>query len=204
MAFAMDLTGQVFGRLTARLIDRSGKRIRWVCDCECGGKAVVAVSDLIGSHTRSCGCLWRETVPGHNASHRRTGSYLHRIWGLMIQRCHNPNNPAYPKYGGRGIVVCQRWRESFEAFAADMGERPTDRHSVERKNNDGNYNPENCVWATRSEQARNRKSSRLLTLDGVTRTAAEWSEITGLMSWTIRQRIDRYGWTVERALTTPA
>lgn len=199
-----DLTGRLFGRLTVKGKNPDTSRgVYWDCSCRCGGFARVITNALRSGHTRSCGCLWKETVPGANRSHRRTGDYLHRTWSLIIQRCCNPRNPAYPRYGGRGIVICDRWRDSFEAFAADMGERPTQMHTIDRIDNDGPYTPGNCRWATRSDQARNRKSSRTLTLDGVTRTAAEWSQITGIHSWTIRQRIDRYGWSVERALTTP-
>ena len=126
---------------------------------------------------------------------------MHRTWGLMIQRCHNPNNPAYPQYGGRHIVVCDRWRLSFIAFLSDMGDRPTPTHTLERRDNNGPYEPENCCWATKKQQARNRTYNRKLTFGGETKTVAEWSESIGIKSWIIRQRIDRYGWSVERTLT---
>lgn len=120
----------------------------------------------------------------------------------MRNRCANSAEPSYPRYGGRGIQVCQRW-ELFENFLADMGSRPTRHHQIERIDNDGNYEPGNCRWATRSENCNNRVSSRVLAHDSRTLTLAEWSRETGLNSHTIANRIDRLGWTVGRALTTP-
>jgi hypothetical protein len=202
MAHFQDLTGQDFDRLHVLSIhpDRS-RGIRWLCQCRCGNQTTVMTSALKGRHTRSCGCLWKDSVPAHNRSHGRTGTYLYRAWTQIIQRCHNPNNPAYRYYGARGIAVCASWRASFVAFAHDVGERPSESHTLERRDNNGPYSPENTYWATRTDQARNRRSSRLLTHNGLTKTMAEWEEITGISSVNIRQRLDRYGYTVERALT---
>ena len=204
MAVVVDLSGRKFGKLTVLGINRERPtRIRWNCLCECGKATAVDTTSLKSGRTQSCGCLRLPAVHAACFTHGRTGTYLHRTWGLIIQRCENPNNPSYGRYGGRGIRVCKRWRESFEAFLEDMGERPSDSHTVERENNNGNYEPGNCYWATRTEQARNRRSSRLIEFDGKAMTAAEWGEVTGIGSWNIRQRIDRYGWPVEKALTTP-
>lgn len=139
-----------------------------------------------------------------NASvvHGRSFTPEHRSWTQLIQRCTNPNNPAYAKYGGRGITVCARWRNSFVDFLADMGERPSLGHSLDRIDNDAGYFKENCRWATKSEQACNRRSNRLLTLGAETLPVMEWSRRTGLKRSTIEQRLV-YGWSVERALTTP-
>ena len=131
------------------------------------------------------------------ANHPRT----YRSWSECRQRCENPNNRKWPSYGGRGIKVCARWA-SFANFLADMGERP-DGHSLDRINNDGDYEPNNCRWATPSEQARNRRSSHTLTAFGETLTIAEWAERTGLKHHTIAWRINKLGWTAERALSTP-
>lgn len=120
----------------------------------------------------------------------------------MRQRCNNPEVRAYPRYGGRGIAVCARWL-SFANFLADMGPRPTPAHTVERIDNNGPYAPENCRWADRTEQANNTRKNRHLTLNGATRTLAEWSRATGIGTHTIGARIDRLGWSVEMALTTP-
>lgn len=123
-------------------------------------------------------------------------------WREMRKRCNSPQHARYADYGGRGIAVCERWNASFEAFYEDMGPRPSSAHSLERINNDGNYEPENCRWATPREQAWNRRNNRLLTFQGKTLCAAEWSAITGINYNTIYQRLLR-GWTDERVLTAP-
>ncbi len=124
----------------------------------------------------------------------------YNIWAGMRHRCNNSNYHAYPDYGGRGITVCPQW-DSFEQFVADMGPRPPG-HEIERKNNDGNYEPSNCRWATRKEQCRNTRLSHTLTVNGVTCTIAEWAEKSGIWHQTIRTRIKR-GWNPERAVTKP-
>jgi hypothetical protein len=120
---------------------------------------------------------------------------------MMRTRCTNPNVPNYKDYGGRGIAVCERWR-SFEAFLADMGPRPGLGYSIERINNDGDYEPGNCRWADRAQQSNNRRNNRLLTWNGETKTLAEWSRTTGLDYAALLARLNR-GWSVERALSTP-
>lgn len=123
-------------------------------------------------------------------------------WGRMRQRCENPKNKSFRDYGGRGISVCARW-QSFENFIADMGKRPSKNHSIERINNDGNYEPSNCRWATRAEQAINKRNNRYLTHNGETRLICEWAEITGIPRKTIITRIDQQNWNIADALTIP-
>jgi len=120
----------------------------------------------------------------------------------MIQRCHNQNDSRYSRYGGRGISVCERWRDSFEAFFKDMGRRPSPQHSIDRIDNEKGYSPENCRWASRKEQARNTRESRILTLGGKSMTIAEWAEVTGIPAHTIHSRLSR-GQSVTDALTKP-
>lgn len=134
-------------------------------------------------------------------ANKRTHPALYAVWKAMISRCHNPENKSFSRYGDRGIFVCRRWRYSFENFVADMGNRPSRDHQVERVNNDGPYSPENCVWADRSSQARNRRDTRWLTMGGKTRCLKEWSELTGIRSSTICVRL-KAGWSVEEALST--
>ncbi len=136
---------------------------------------------------------------GHKPASGASPEYI--VWTLMIARCTNPQSTSFPRYGGRGIRVCGQWLVSFETFIADMGPRPAGL-SIERINNDGNYEPANCRWATRTEQANNRRSSRYLELNGERMTMADWSRRTGLGQTLIHSRLKK-GWTVERALTEP-
>jgi len=135
--------------------DRGRKQA--VCACDCGARKIVALDKL--GYVRSCGCLM---IAAQNAplTHGQTYSREYECWGRMIQRCTNPKNKSWANYGGRGITVCEKWL-SFEAFIADMGERPSPQHSIDRKDNSLGYSAENCRWATRSEQGRNTRSTRL-------------------------------------------
>jgi len=120
----------------------------------------------------------------------------------MLDRCSNPNSPAYASYGARGITVCERWR-TYPNFICDVGRRPSKEYSIDRRDNDGNYEPGNVYWATRKQQARNRRSSRLITALGKTMTEAEWVEFTGIKQGTLSCRLNRYGWEPDRAMSTP-
>jgi hypothetical protein len=143
--------------------------------------------------------LHGNTRHGHASRSGKSATWL--TWASMIRRCTMPSQDSYPLYGGRGIVVCERW-QTFENFLADMGEKPAGT-SIERIDSDGNYEPSNCRWATMKEQQRNRRGNRHITNAGLTMTAAEWAERTGLPSSAIRSRLDKLGWPVERALTEP-
>jgi hypothetical protein len=133
---------------------------------------------------------------------RKRKSPMYRVWLAMTERCRNPNNRKFAIYGGRGIRVCERWLV-FKNFLADMGERPSSMHTLERRDNNGNYEPGNVRWATYKEQARNTRTNRLLTFNGKTQCAAAWEEEMGLRRGAIRQRLDQDGWSVEKAITTP-
>jgi hypothetical protein len=135
-----------------------------------------------------------------NGRHRMTPEYA--AYNAMKSRCNNPKHHAYARYGGRGIRICDRWLESFENFFADMGFRPSTKHSLDRKNNDGNYSPENCRWATDLEQTNNQSTNHLLTFEGKTQTITQWAREAGLDESVLRMRISG-GWSVQRALTTP-
>jgi hypothetical protein len=136
--------------------------------------------------------------------YKTAGKYSpeYSIWMNMRSRCNNPKNNRFATYGARGIAVCRRWEVDFLNFLTDMGRRPSPKHTLERIDNDQGYFPENCRWATRKEQARNRRSSRFLEFDGQTRTSAEWSELTGISQGTLHARL-KAGWPVERALSEP-
>lgn len=205
----IDLTGDRYGRLIVRDIASSSKGIvRWNCVCDCGRRVVVCGNNLKSGNTKSCGCLAREwrargfaqatTIHGQTrGEHERT----YRIWHNMKNRCENPNFDSFPWYGGRGIKVCEAWKE-FSNFFKDMGAAPADM-SLDRIDSDGDYEKENCRWATKRQQARNKRNTRMISWRGQSKSLAEWAEITGILQPTISRRIDTYGWPVERALTEP-
>lgn len=141
-------------------------------------------------------------LPTHGQNRRGLTTPEYKAWSEMFQRCGNPNNMRYARYGARGIRVCEKWLK-FELFFEDMGLRPSPGHSLERINNDGNYEPENCKWATRKEQARNRRGNRIVEFNGRRATLAEWSELTGINYCCLRQRLCKMGWSVEATLTKP-
>jgi hypothetical protein len=165
---ALDLTGVRFGRLTATELVRVNGVRGWLCVCDCGNTVELETERLRMGTTRSCGCIRREMAaklwrfaPPNPGTHGLSELPEYAVWSAMRQRCINPSDKSFKWYGARGIVVCTRWLVSFEAFIADMGRRPTRKHSIDRIDNDGNYEPGNCRWTTASVQANNkRKPSR--------------------------------------------
>lgn len=176
----IDLTGQKFGRLTVVEAGDStpGGTVRWNCACSCGKTALVRGSSLRSGHTRSCGCLLLEIAAQVNRRHGMHLSPEFTAWKGMWHRCTRPAYHLYASYGGRGIKVCEEWR-SFEAFYADMGAKPTAKHSIDRINPDGNYERGNCRWATATEQQRNKRTNVLATVDGITASVTEHCERLG-------------------------
>jgi hypothetical protein len=182
----MNLSGQRFGRLLAYIRKRDGCRVYYKCLCDCGNFTTVAHSALRGGTTQSCGCLQREMASKANWTHRQFGTSTYRTWAGMLGRCLNPKNPAYGNYGGRGITVCERWLQ-FENFFADMGARPSPELSLDRIDNDGNYEPGNCRWATREQQHRNRRVTIWVTVSGVKMICAEASKELGIPNTTFHR-----------------
>lgn len=201
MAKTFNLVGQRFGRLLVlESVRIRPRKIHWRCACDCGNTSTVWTAKLRNGNTQSCGCMRDEMASERKRTHAMSKSPEYRIWQSMKDRCGNPTSGGYRRYGGRGIKVCERWLESFENFFSDMGKRPTRKHSINRINNDGNYDPDNCEWATGREQSRNTSRNRFLEMDGTRLTVADWSLKTGIRSGTIGARL-KYGWSVTRALT---
>lgn len=196
-------SGQRFGLLTVLKqapTPSSDGQIRWLCCCDCGRRTIAVGSKLRSGHTRSCGCLKLAVL--RKDTHRLTGTPEHIIWVGMRRRCLAPSHPAYSRYGGRGITICPEWG-SFTRFLADMGARPTAQHSIDRVDNDGPYSPENCRWATPTEQSRNRRHVKRYEHDGLSITLAEWAEKVGMSLGTLKSRVERWGWMNGGALTRP-
>jgi len=207
-----DITGESFGRLT--VIEIAGrterKSIIWKCRCICGNHINVVGSSLRNGHTKSCGCLHVETAIQRGKSsktHGLTDTPEFNAYLRMIERCYNPNHASYSNYGARGIGVCKRWRfgqdgkSGAEMFMKDMPLKPTPSHTLERINNEGIYEPDNCRWATVKEQANNRRSSRLITWRGTTKTLQQWADQIGINQSVLRRCLK--SWPLERALSEP-
>jgi len=194
-----DLTAQRFTKLLVLGEEANGakKSRRWLCRCICGNDVIVCQISLLNGKAYSCGCA---SIQKARIAAKAQFPKEHRIWQGMMERCTNSNFKSWSNYGGRGIQVCERWRE-FPNFIADMGPRPSDDHQIDRyPDNDGDYQPGNCRWATREEQQSNTRASRRLTINGVTKTVADWARISGIYSSKIRNRIDQLGWTAEQAI----
>lgn len=200
----LDLKGQRFGRLVARDLEDTGTKrspMKWRCDCDCGKQAIIVPHNLVAGNTRSCGCLRLDRVREVCSTHGQTVSRTYNIWINMRQRCGNPKHPEFHFWGGRGITVCDAWSASFEAFLVDMGECPSGM-SIDRKENDKGYGPDNCVWASSKEQANNRRSNHLITIDGVTLSIAMWAEKSGIPYGVLNHRVARK-WPEHRMLEAP-
>lgn len=192
-----NLTGLKFGRLT--VISQAENRRRstvWLCVCDCGTSKEIRAPQLKNGETQSCGCRHRELVTIHGCHNHE----LYATWMKMRARCERQNDRQFSNYGGRGIKICQRWSD-FDTFVRDMGPRPVGME-VDRRDNDGDYTPENFRWATRTTQQRNTRKNRLLTVRGETRCLAAWSDIADINSGTIGERL-RLGWSAEDAVFKP-
>ncbi len=196
----VDLSGTVFGHwtvLACGIKDTRGRH-KWICLCSCGVKKMVDGTNLRTGKTKSCGCHSADKT----RTHGKTRSKLYQTWRAMIQRCENKNHKMYHRYGARNIGVCDRWRSSFIDFAADMGELP-DGATLDRKDNNAGYSPENCQWASRLDQSLNRENTVFLEFNGVTKRIGEWSKHSGIPVSVIRKRLSKSGWTIGQALTIP-
>lgn len=207
MGKEIDITGKKYGMLTAieRVENYRTQGNYWLCRCDCGNTAIVRKYDLVHLKNHSCGCYQRKSAKERHTTHNKSKTNLYAVWNSMKQRCYNPNSKPYKNYGGRGIIVCDDWLgkdgfANFEKWAYENGY--SENLSIERINNDGNYEPSNCSWATKSEQANNRRCVYKIEYNGETHSPAEWSRITGISEVVIKNRIFKQGMEVEKALTT--
>jgi hypothetical protein len=194
MAKPLALTGQQFSRLLViRLSDQllgKNRSRAWVCRCDCGKETLTATADLTRGHKRSCGCLQKDVVSPNFKTHGLTGTPEHKAWLAMLARC-SATSEINPDYAGRGIAVCDRWKD-FLPFLEDMGERPP-KTTLDRINNDGNYEPRNCRWATREQQESNKRTSVFITFDSKTMTLSQWGRELNTDPSVLRQRYRKFG-----------
>ena|SRR3990167_4424025 len=198
MAKFTDITGQRFGRLITIRRDKNNSwdAIQYLCRCDCGNELIVLAGHLKTGNTKSCGCLKRDVIR-RPKTHGQSRSPLHRIWLTMRQRCQNPRNKKYTQYGGRGIRICKRW-EKFQNFLEDMGKRPFGK-MIERVDNNGNYDPGNCRWATAKEQANNTRRNRWISYGGMTLTLTDWAAHIGITPGSLHERLQKL--PISEALT---
>lgn len=206
-----DLSGRRFYWVTiiGRAQRRSKKAAYWICRCDCGKTFEASTTNLTHGRQKSCGCYrafsmsLRQKVHGHAATTGRGQTPEYDAWSAMVRRCYDPKTTQFPNYGGRGIRVCDEWRHDFSAFLAYLGPRPSPRHSLDRINNDGYYEPGNVRWATLKEQGNNTRRNRLVAFQGREQSVTQWAEEYGRSPQLVFNRL-ALGWSIERALTTPA
>lgn len=198
------MIGQRFGKLVVRRQVENGRKsnARYECLCDCGTLRVVYKTNLVNGRTLSCGCYHKQKAAEDHTTHGKSHLAEYQVWGQMIARCTDPSNAGFRLYGGRGITVCDRWME-LDNFIADMGLRPSPKHSIDRIDNQGPYCKENCRWATTFEQAQNTSRNRMLTFNGQTKCLTQWARELGISPNTLTFRLLKTGLSVEQALTTP-
>ncbi len=193
--------GEFFGSIEVRsepFLENSRRKV--LCECSCGKEFTVKINSLLTGNTTSCGCSRKERLRERNYKHGLAGrterSPEYRSWANMIQRCTNPKNKRYKDNGARGIQVCEEWK-NFLSFLKDLGPKPTKKHTIERINNNGNYEPGNCCWATNKEQSYNKRNNRFITFNNETLTLKQWSEKLKVNISTLHQRLSKL--TIEEA-----
>lgn len=200
------LIGMQIGRLN--VVGPCGKdrygNPKFRCICECGNEVITLGTKLNQGLKLSCGCLQKEKAKACMTTHGKTKTRIYNIWNAMIQRCNNPNAISYKRYGGRGISVCDEWKDHFENFLEwSMANGYRDNLSIDRIDNNGNYNPDNCRWATVSEQANNTRRSRIITYNGITKTAKEWADYFGFNYKYFHEKLKKSDWSIETVLNIP-
>ena len=202
-----DLVGRTFGRLRVKNFygypDSSPSKAQWGCVCDCGNECLVYGYNLKNGNTNSCGCFKIDRTKAVNSTHRMTKTSSYATYSGMLARCYNKGSKGYSSYGGRGIYVCDRWLGDggFENFLSDMGLKPSPKHSLDRKDNDGPYSPQNCRWATQTEQCRNRRDNVIVDFRGESILLRELCEKYNVPYNRVRWRLAE-GWPIERAIFT--
>lgn len=200
-----DLNGKRFGKLVAvRVAKVTNRKTLWLCKCDCGKTCLVRRGNLVSGHTKSCGCVKTKTLKVKATTHGKSKTRIYYIWTSMKQRCYCAKNQAYQRYGGRGIKVCNEWMdfENFYEWAIHSGYACD--LSIDRIDNNDDYKPSNCRWATAKVQNENKSSNVLLTYQNETKTLSEWSEDIGIPYTTLWNRIQHLGWSIEDALSKPS
>lgn len=196
-----DLTGKKFNYLTAIKFveyDEKSHNCKWLFKCDCGNEKILGVGGVKSGNTKSCGCYNSQKASERATIHGKNHTKEHRTWCNMRRRCRDAEN--YPDYAGRGITVCDRWAESFQNFLDDMGLAPTPKHTIDRINNNGNYEPSNCRWATRKQQNRNYSRNINIIINKETHCLKQWCEIYNKPYDLVYQRITKLGWNPVQAL----
>ena len=202
MSKKIDMIGKQFGRL--KVVEESGHLgpfVAFKCQCDCGNAVIVRGTSLRTGNTTSCGCVRKEIVSDLNKTHGMRHKAEYSVWQNMISRCTNSNTNCFYRYGGRGITVCDEWRD-FEKFYADMGDSPHGM-TLDRIDNNGPYSKENCRWSTLGDQARNTRRTKLVEYNGKKQCLKDWASEVGISYNTLRKRFVLYNWPFEKALTTP-
>lgn len=205
-----DLTGERFGKLVVlckaepRITAKGKTESIWHCKCDCGIEKNVLERNLIYSGTSSCGCLQRECIGKLRRKHGDTGTRLYQAWENMRARCNRKSSREYENYGGRGISVCEEWQASYESFKKwALSNGYADNLTLDRIDTNGNYEPSNCRWISNQLQQYNKRNNRNITFNGKTQTLNQWAKELGIIPKTLQGRLDKSGWSVEKALTTP-
>ena len=215
MSKFIDMTGWVMSEhgvldshwtVVEQVKHKPGKHTMWRCRCDCVDKTeqIIDGCSLRKGTSKQCVKCAHKITGKHNSTHKETETRLYDIWCSMKRRCNNPTDNAYPRYGGRGITVCDEWNSSYENFRDWANTNGYEAYlSIDRINNDGDYCPSNCKWSTDTEQANNRRNNRLVVFNNEMHTLAEWARILGISRTTLADRIDKHHWSIEKAFTTP-
>lgn len=197
--------GDVFDKLTVIQYCKGNKKGCWECQCVCGNIIYKNSDKLFKKCGHSCRDCCNKKFKEQNIKHGKSTSIEYHSYYTMVRRCCNPDDKDYSRYGGRGIKVCEKWlgENGFENFLKDMKERPSIDHTIHRVNNDGNYEPDNCIWTIQEVQDNNKTNTHFITYNNKTQSLALWAKEKGMKRVTLSQRINKYKWSIEKSLNTP-